>query len=211
MKEIKCPKCGNVFKVDDADYALILNQVRNTEFEQEVNRRMTEIENRHKVEQKLAAKEAEQGYMAMLNDKDHTVQEMQAEISRLKGELEHIENKNRSEMDLALAEKDKAIAQFNSTIEQDEVRTKIAIMEEQNRMKKEIEAKNIEIARIKSEAELEKANAQVRETEMKKQHETELNVMQGQIDYYKEMKMKLSTKMVGETLETHCSTLFNTT
>jgi len=211
MKEIKCPKCGNVFKVDDADYALILNQVRNTEFEQEVNRRMTEIENRHKVEQKLAAKEAEQGYMAMLNDKDHTVQEMQAEISRLKGELEHIENKNRSEMDLALAEKDKAIAQLNSTIEQDEVRTKIAIMEEQNRMKKEIEAKNIEIARIKSEAELEKANAQVRETEMKKQHETELNVMQGQIDYYKEMKMKLSTKMVGETLETHCSTLFNTT
>ena len=55
MKELRCPKCGNVFKVDEADYATILNQVKNAEFEAELERRMKEVEARHQTEQELEA------------------------------------------------------------------------------------------------------------------------------------------------------------
>lgn len=210
MKELKCPKCGNFIKIDEADYAFMVGQVRNAEFEHELNLRIAELETRYKVEANLAAKNVEQDYVTKLNDKDLIVREMQAEIKNLKHELENTENKKHEEMALALAEKEKTIAQLNSTIEKEEARAKIAVMEEHERLRKEMEKKDVEIARLKSAAELEKVNANARETELKKQHEDELRAKQEMIDYYKDMKMKLSTKMVGETLEAHCATLFNT-
>lgn len=211
MKELKCPKCGNYFKIDEADYAFMVGQVRNSEFEHELNLRIAELETRHKVEVNLAAKNAEQDYATKLNAKDLIVHEMQAEIKNLKSQLENIESKKHGEMTLALAEKEKTIAHLKSTIEKEEVRAKIAVTEEHERLRKEMEEKDVEIARLKSAAELEKVNANARETELKKQHEYELRAKQEMIDYYKDMKMKLSTKMVGETLEAHCATQFNTT
>ena len=62
MKELKCPKCGSVFTVDEADYASIVSQVKNAEFNEEVNRRMQELHERHKAEELLAISQVEKDY-----------------------------------------------------------------------------------------------------------------------------------------------------
>ena len=69
MKELKCPKCGNVFQVDEADYASIVSQVKNAEFDAEVSRRLSELHERHKAEQELATAKTEQSFQTQLNKK----------------------------------------------------------------------------------------------------------------------------------------------
>ena len=70
MKQIKCPKCGNVITVDEADYAAIVSQVRNAEFEAEIQRRMNEVQERHETEQELATERAKQTFQTQLNQKE---------------------------------------------------------------------------------------------------------------------------------------------
>ena len=155
MKELKCPKCGNVFSVDEADYAFILSQVKNQEFEAELRRRMTEIDSRHKAEQQLASAKKD------------------AEIALLRSQLQAISAQKDSEKNLALATKEQQITRLNAAIE------------------------------------LEKSQARIRESELIKRHQHELQAKQELVEYYKDLKTRMSTKMVGETLEIHCSTLFN--
>ena len=220
MKELKCPKCGSVFTVDEADYASIVEQVKNAEFDAEVGRRMAELDLRHKMEQELASSRAEQDFQKkmMLKEKefDRKIEEFgrirtekDSEIASLQNRLKTIESQKDSEKSLAMAEMEKKIAELYSTIRQQEAKQQIALMEERSKLQKSLQAKDSEIERLKSDAELEKSRAQVHEAELIKRHETELRDKQELIDYYKDLKTRMSTKMVGETLETHCSTQFN--
>ena len=205
MKELKCPKCGSVFQVDEADYASILSQVKNAEFDAEIHRRLAEIDERHKAEQDLAAVKTEQSFQAQLNKKDKELDAKDAEIERLKTQLQNIEAQKKSELTLALAEKDQKIAQLNSTIEQGDSKLQLAVMAERNKAQEAVQEKDKEIMRLRSDAEVEKREAQIHETALLEQHKKELQMKQEQLDYYKDLKTKMSTKMVGETLEQHCS------
>lgn len=208
MKEIKCPKCGSVFSVDEADYASIVGQVRNAEFDAEIHRRMTEIQERHKTEQELATEKTKQTFQSQLNQKDVEIGAKDAEIERLKSQLESFEVQKKSELTAALAEKDREITALNSTIAQNESNLKLAVMEERNKAQQAVQAKDTEITELRSAVELEKREAQIHEAALVKQHEEQLRLKQEQVDYYKDLKTKLSTKMIGETLEIHCSTQF---
>ena len=216
MREIKCPKCGNVFSVDEADYAAIVSQVRNAEFDAEIRRRMSEVQERHKTEQELAAEKAKQTFQTQLNQKELELgnkdaeierlkSEKDSEIARLKSQLQSIEAQKKSELTTALAEKDREIAALNSTISQSEGKLQLAVMEERNRAQQTVQAKDTEITQLRSAVELEKREAQIHEASLIKQHEEQLRLKQEQVDYYKDLKTKMSTKMVGETLEQHCS------
>lgn len=216
MREIKCPKCGNVFSVDEADYAAIVTQVRNAEFDAEIQRRMNEVQERHKTEQELATEKAKQTFQTQLNQKELELgnkdaeierlkSEKDSEIARLKSQLESIEAQKKSELTTALAEKDREIAALNSTISQSEGKLQLAVLEERNKAQQTVQAKETEITQLRSAVELEKREAQIHEASVIKQHEEKLRLMQEQIDYYKDLKTKMSTKMVGETLEQHCS------
>ena len=209
MKELKCPKCGNVFKVDEADYASILSQVKNAEFEAEIERRIREMEARHRAEQALESNKAAQEFASRLNKKDLELGAKDAEIVRLKNQLESIAGQKDSERQLALAEKDKTIATLHAAIEQEESKLRIAVMEEQKRSELAIQAREQAISKLKSDMALERFKAQAETEELNKRHLLELQTKQEQIDYYKDLKTRMSTKMVGETLEIHCSTLFN--
>ena len=176
MKEIKCPKCGNVFSVDEADYAAIVNQVRNAEFEAELQRRMSEVQRRQETEQQLATEKTRQSYREQLSQKDLELGNKNAEIERLKSQLAGFE------------------AQKN-----------LAVMEERNKVQATVQAKEQEILKLRSAVELEKREAKIHEASLIKQHEEQLRLKQEQVDYYKDLKAKMSTKMVGETLEQHCS------
>lgn len=208
MKELKCPKCGNVFKVDEADYAFIVSQVKTAEFDAEINRRLSELHERHKAEQELATAKTEQTFQSQLSKKELELGAKDAEIERLKSQLAQIEAQKESELATALAAKDQEIAQLNSTIAQSDSKMQLAVMEERNKAQQTVQAKDNEITQLRSAVELEKREAQIHEAALIKQHEDQLRMKQEQVDYYKDMKTKLSTKMVGETLEQHCSIQF---
>jgi len=208
MKELKCPKCGNVFKVDEADYAFIVSQVKTAEFDAEINRRLSELHERHKAEQELATAKTEQTFQSQLSKKELELGAKDAEIERLKNQLAQIEVQKETELATALAAKDQEIAQLNSTIAQSDSKMQLAVMEERNKAQQTVQAKDNEITQLRSAVELEKREAQIHEAALIKQHEDQLRMKQEQVDYYKDMKTKLSTKMVGETLEHHCSIQF---
>ena len=230
MKELKCPNCGQVFQVDEADYASIVSQVKNAEFDAEVDRRLAELHERHKAEQELATAKTEQSFQKQLSSKEVELSnkdaeisrlkssaeselakvkgEKDAEIARLKSQLENIEAQKESELTLALAEKDKTIAQLNSTIEQSDNKMQLAVMEERSKAQQAVQQKENEITQLRTSVELEKREAQIHEAALVKRHEDELRMKQEQVDYYKDLKTKMSTKMVGETLEQHCSIEF---
>lgn len=219
MRQIQCPKCRNVFSVDEADYAAIVSQVRNAEFEAEILRRMNEVQERHKTEQELVTEKAKQTLQSQLNQKELELgskaaeierlkSEKDSEIMRLKSQLDSFDAQKKSELTTALAEKDREIATLNSTLAQSDNKLQLAVMEERNKAQQTVQAKETEISRLRSAVELEKREAQIHEASLIKQHEEQLRLKQEQVDYYKDLKTKMSTKMVGETLEQHCSIQF---
>ena len=175
MKELKCPKCGNVFTVDESDYADIVNQVKNAEFHAEVNRRLKEMEKQQALKQQTDILKAEQRLLSLASEKD-------AEIIRLKARIDETDS-----------------------------RIRVAVLEEQNKSKDALQKKEQKIAELKNELTANESKSLERVQSLKEMYDMQLKEKQTQIDYYKDLKTRMSTKMVGETLEQHCSTLFNTT
>ena len=155
MSEIKCPKCGTTFKVDDASYADILSQVRGAEFENELHARLKESEKQAAADKELALAKSE------------------TEIEQLKAKLKAAE----TEKELAVA---KALA---------------PVEKERDQLASDLKAKANE--------------AQLRETSIVAQYKGALKLKDDEIQQLKDMKAKLSTKMIGETLEQHCQNSFN--
>ena len=175
MKELKCPKCGNVFTVDESDYADIVNQVKNAEFHAEVSRRLKEMEKQQALKQQTDILKAEQRLLSLASEKD-------AEIIRLKARIDETDS-----------------------------RIRVAVLEEQNKSKDALQKKEQKIAELKNELTANESKSLERVQSLKEMYDMQLKEKQTQIDYYKDLKTRMSTKMVGETLEQHCSTLFNTT
>jgi len=210
MKELKCPKCGNVFSVDEADYASIVSQVKNAEFHDEIERRLKEMSAQKDAEQQATIAKADRLYSEKLSEKQQALIEKDSEISRLKQELSSFEQKKELEIKAAVSDKDQKIATLQTTISQSASNLRIAVLEEQQKAKDALQGKDAEISNLKAQAEIDRSAAALREKGIKEQYENRLSLAQEQVDYYKDLKSKMSTKMVGETLEIHCSTEFNT-
>ena len=220
MKELKCPKCGSVFTVDEADYASIVSQVKNAEYEAEIKCRIEEMHEKNRAEQELAKARAEKELMQRLNAKEQEINsketeinrvknEKDQEIERLKGQLKSIESQKKAELLQTVADMEKKRTELQSQLLQGENKLQMALMEERNKAQQHLQAKEREISELRASVELEKKEAQIHEVALIKQHEDELKLKQEQLDYYKDLKTRMSTKMVGETLEAHCSTQFN--
>ena len=182
LKELKCPKCGNVFTVDESDYADIVNQVKTKEFQAEVDRRMKEMEDRQALQQQADSLKAEQ-----------QLQAKQLEFAQ------------------ELAAKENEISSLKVSLAEGEAKIRVAVLEAQNKSKDELQQKEQKIAQLQNEMTSKDSEAQARVQNLKEMYDMQLKEKQTQIDYYKDLKTRMSTKMVGETLEQHCSTQFNTT
>ncbi len=180
MHELKCPKCGSVFSVDEADYASIVSQVRGIEFDTEIRRRLAELHSQYEAEQKAKAVTAEQAYQTALFKKDQAILAKDGEISRLKEQMAAQGDRQKLAVGTAVAAKNEEIANLNASILQ-----------------------------LRSSALLAAKEAALHEDNVRKEYEAKLKMAQEQVDYYKDLKTRLSTKMVGETLEAHCSNVFN--
>ena len=209
MNELICPNCGKPFRVDEADYAAILNQVRGNEFNAEVERRIKELHRQYEAEEKLRSANADRIHQDELFKKDKELNGKDSEIARLKAQIEAFDERKRFEIQEALTGRDTEIASLKAAIDKGKSDLQIAVMQEQQRTKDALQRKDVEIASLKADAEIEKSRTSLQEKSIREDYENKLRVANEQIDYYKDLKTRMSTKMVGETLEAHCSTIFN--
>ncbi len=202
MQEIKCPKCGEVFQVDETGYAAILKQVRDQEFENAIKEReqifLTEKENAVK----LAQSETKTQLTDVLNKKELELAELNAKIQA--------ESKSK---ELAIAEvksqKDMEIAKLKAQIASFETDKELAISKAVNEKEKELSEKENCIVKLNAQIETNQKENQLKEQSLKDQYEEKLRFKDEEIAHYKDFKARLSTKMIGETLEQHCEIEFN--
>ena len=216
MKELKCPKCGNVFSVDEADYVFIANQVKNAEFDAEVSRRMEELHKQHLAEQKAEESkldkilvESNLKHQEELNKREQALRNKESELETLRQKIENQERVKELELAAAVADKEKTIGDLQAKLNQSATQQKMAVIEEQNKAQAALSEKDIEIERLKREVQSKENETVTQLAFQKEQYDGKLKMMQTQVDYYKDLKARMSTKMVGETLEIHCSTEFN--
>lgn len=211
MNEIKCPNCGKVFSVDEASYASVVSQIRTKEFEKDLDHRIEDIEKQQELLRKSERLQADQIFQRQLVAKDQELEKKNTEIVRLQEQLKGIATTKQAEFERLLAAKDAEILQLKGEITQGQGLIEVAVLKEQNKANQIIQQKDGEISSWKERLEVEKNDSMRREQDIRQGYELQLRQKQEMVDYYKDLKTRMSTKMVGETLEVHCSTLFNTT
>jgi len=177
MDEIKCPHCGKVFKVDNTGYAEIVQQIRDHEFERELERRTASAA-------ELAAAKAENNFKDDLSAKE-------SEIADLK-----------SRAVTTISKKDSEIAELKAKLETAESAKKLAITEAVTKIERERDT-------LANDLKSKETEQKLLETSLREKFASELKNKDEMIAYYKDMKAKMSTKMIGESLEQHCETEFN--
>lgn len=209
MKELKCPQCGSVFSVDEADYASIVNQVKNQEFDAEVKARLAELQKQNDIKQEAESLKITHDYQGKLNAKDVELSKRDNEIIKLKAQLDSFNQTKQLEINAERSKANEEIAKLKSLIEQNDNKVRVAVLEEQNKAKDIIQAKENSLIELRSQIDVKQKEATIREANIKEDYERQLKQKQELVDYYKDLKAKLSTKMIGESLEVHCSNEFN--
>ena len=204
MKELKCPQCGKVFGVNEADYASIVNQVKSAEFNEELERRAAEINARIAAEHKAQLAKSEQELERRLATNSQQMNEKEQEITALREQLKSAQKVKELEMQSEILKREQAIIDLRSKLENSENLTKTAIMAEQTKALTQLQKKEEQISELRFQLHNEQQQALLRENALKEQHKRELQCADEQVAHYKEMRQKMSTKMVGETLEEHC-------
>jgi hypothetical protein len=235
MKDIICPHCHKAFKVDEAGYADILKQVRNSEFEEQLHQRLELAEKEklnalelaqekaaREMQKAAAAKEAEIQVLKALLDKGEESRKLAvaeamaavekerdklaAELAQAKQETQNAtqmaELKRSKDLQEAAANKEAEIQALKNRLEATELNQKLAIRDALESVQKERD----NIQNNLQQLELQK---QLAEQALKDRYETQIKDRDDAIERLRDMKAKLSTKMVGETLEQHCETEFN--
>ncbi|AIZ56908.1 hypothetical protein Mpt1_c10380 [Candidatus Methanoplasma termitum] len=220
MNEIKCPKCGEVFRVDESGLADIVKQVRDNEFKKELADREKIWKTEKEMSIALAVKEKESSLQKEIANKE-------AQNTELKAKLESSETKERLAVTEAMSKMEKDIAALKSQLrEKDAVletelaRKQTVIAELEGKLNQQETANQLEIKTQITEIEIERdrlktvlqtkdSEKQLAEKTLKEDYERRLRDKDEMISYYKDLKAKQSTKMVGESLEQHCQNEFN--
>ena len=195
MNEISCPHCKNKFTIDQSGFAEIVKQVRDQEFDQEL-----------KIREDLALKDKENAVKLAMAESNNKLQQ---EVSIKNQEISALKANNELLLTQKLAEKDQALSDMRSKVENTEIEKKLAVNEAVQKIEKERD----NLLNTLKNKDLEKENS---ENSLKQQYSTEIQSKEAiirfkdeEITRVKDMKMRLSTKMIGESLEQHCENEFN--
>lgn len=233
--EIICPHCTKAFKVDETGYADILKQVRDAEFEQQLNERLTLAEQDKLNAVALAKNQMSSELHKIAATKDIEIQELKAKLDAgevakklavtealnviakerdsLASELEQAKREKLADAELAQAKLTQALQTANAKkeveiqtlktqLEATKIEQKLKITEAVGSIEKERDA-------LKSSLQQAELKQQLEEKSLKDKYETQIKDRDEAIERLRDMKARLSTKMVGETLEQHCETEFN--
>jgi len=195
MNDIICPHCNKAFKVDESGFTDILRQVRNSEFDKEIKER-------------LAIAEREKASAVQLAEAN-LKSSVQQELLKKEQQIIEITAKNERELIEQLAQKDQEMADLRAKIEQGELEKKLLVSESIKNIEKERDELKNELKNKDTEKELLKKSITEEYNNALKAQEAIIKLKDEEIALRKDMKVKLSTKMLGETLEQHCETEFN--
>ena len=199
MNEIKCPNCGKVFSLDEAGYADILNQVRNEAFDKALNERLALAEQDKRTAIELAEAKIANEMEKITSLKNMEIERLQAE---LKSSSELVKATVTGELKDEVSKKDAEIARLHEELKSADISKQLALKEALNAIEKERDD-------LKRDIEGKDAEKRLLETSLKEKYETQIKDRDDTIERLKDMKAKLSTKMVGETLEQHCEIEFD--
>ena len=199
MNEIKCPKCGTVFQINETDYDSIVKQIRDSEFHKEIDARECAYKKELESAVKLAKNDVEKELTEKLNKKE-------LEINKLKNDLASNEKNVKADLEkefnTTLNKKELEIQELKSKLELKDTQSELAIKNAVSEKEKVIDSLNNKI-------ELNKNEFLLKEKSLVDNYEEKIKSRDEQISYYKDFKAKQSTKMIGESLEVHCHTEFN--
>lgn len=195
MEDIICPHCKRVFKVDEAGFADILKQVRDHVFDKELHERL-----------ELAEREKENAVKLAKADVEKL---MQADIAKRDKELATLKAEKEKEAIELLAKKEAEITDLKSKIDKADVEKKLSVTEAVRKVEKERDDLAGELKSKETEKQLFEKSLQEKHAAELRTKDDIIKMKDEAIDRYKDMKLKLSTKMVGETLEQHCEVEFN--
>lgn len=239
MKEIKCPHCGQLFTIDESNYDSIVKQIRDHEFYDELKKRETEYNEKLELQKELVTKDLMGKATVKLNEQKAEIEslknqlklvekehenELNLKTSSLKEEINTLNATRQGEIDKITASKDIEISELKSKANATvlDLKSKIEVLNQQvkngdtekelavNKAISELkETKDLEINKAKNELEIYKSEMANKFDSMKDSYEQQLSAKQELVDYYKDFKTKMSTKMIGESLEQHCANEFN--
>ena len=229
--EIKCPHCGEAFTVDESGYAAILNQVRDQEFQREVDARVSLAEKSREQEVALAVSKAEEALRAQIAERDGELVNLKAQLSTKESEAEAARKLAVSDAMAAEAERLRAVERerdelaqkLESQRAQASMETQIAVQRaeavakdaqvaverERDDLRGKVERARDELEAQKTRAEAELARAQAQLAEKLRVKDELIADREREIERIQDMKARLSTKMLGESLEQHCEIEFN--
>ena len=213
MPEIKCPKCGEVFSVDESMYAEIVSQVRTSEFEGELNRRFLEFQKQKDVELKLAREEEKNSQTDIINALKATIEKMKADAALKEAEerntIDNLHNQYGKDLAIKMQDKENEKNTLKQRIKDLENELSLAKQNTTNEVNKAVSDKDKVISELNNKITLQEKEAILNEQSLKDKYQGELKAKDEQIAFYKDLKAKQSTKMLGETLEQHCENSFN--
>lgn len=214
---VKCPSCKEVFKVDESVYTDIVKQVRDQQFEEEINSKLATAEKEKTSAVKLAEATLKNTLQQELVKKDQELAELKArsknylvaELSKKDQELTQLKASSQSLLLQKLAEKDAKITKMNAEIQHAETAAKLKVSEAVKQIEKERDALVHEVKNKETEKQLSENTIKEKFNNQLIAKEESIRLKNDEIERLKDFKQKLSTKMIGETLEQHCETEFN--
>lgn len=202
MNEIKCPKCGEKFSIDETQYASIVKQVKDKEFTKELKNREAQFEKEKKNLLQLTKLELEKEFNKELTNKN-------SEISELKSKIESEQATFASKLKEIVVQKDKESSELKNKLATFNKDKDLEIANLMTDMSNKLASQENFILKLTNESELVEKEHKLQEQSLKEKYEAQLRFKDEEIERYKDFKTKLSTKMVGESLEQHCEIEFN--
>lgn len=209
MSELKCPNCNKFFSIDESDYLSLVSQVRTSEFNKEIKEKVSAETEKQRAKSETEKIKTEKEYAEKLSEKD-------AEIERLKSQISNFESVKKIAVSDALKEKESEISKINeeiiklnAEISQKDTESRLAVATAVQEKEKEISDKNTQIMDLNSQLTLKDKERELSEKLIAERYDIQLKLKDEQIQQYKDFKARQSTKMIGESLEQHCSNQFN--
>ena len=201
MHELVCPNCHLPFSIDERGYAQLLEQVRGQAFDKALAERVALVEEQSRQAQQLAVAQAEATLKEQLSQRD-------TQLVQLQSKLDAMGEKSQADLQLALANKEQTITELHAQLAQQESLRDNERLKVQAESQKTLQAKEQEITALQAQVALQSKEAQLEVKQLQEQHELEKKMLEREVDFYKDLKTRMSTKMLGETLEQHCALEF---
>ena len=206
MNEIKCPHCGKEFTINETDYESIVKQIKNHEFEKELDIRIKQFNSEKENAVKLAEVNTEKKMQEEINSLKLELITAQNKLQESEKEKRNIEMSTRNGVEKKLNDKINELTNENTKLQSDLIVQK---SKDQMAIKDAINEKDKDIESLKNQINLNKKEQEINEKNLILSYDNQLKQKDEMIEYYKDLKTSLSTKMVGETLEQHCNVEFN--